>query len=236
MSSFSHLSATSHNSSNGNPKKHWRGPAWFDSAIWEAATPPRSCNPVIKRKEYQLSFPTPSAKDPASARPTSKELVASPVMANLQSVQNAITRIMVGNRGCLETLAGNEKAIPNITHVFRRSQNLHVNFDVYDWRRWALGRVRGTGSNIGRGGRRGRNVGERGATVPDFVPFQLPPRQTGACGVTGNGRLAHTCPTLRPGAARPLVLPCRGSGARGAPVRARSICEALGGNWGYPWG
>src|SRR5450756_534296 len=85
MSSFSHLSATSHNSNNGNPKKHWRGPAWVDSAIWGAATPPRSCNPVIKRKEYQLSFPTPSAKDPASARPTSKELVASPVMANLQS-------------------------------------------------------------------------------------------------------------------------------------------------------
>src|ERR1035437_7307560 len=25
MSSFSHLSATSHNSNNGNPKKHWRG-------------------------------------------------------------------------------------------------------------------------------------------------------------------------------------------------------------------
>src|SRR5450756_1449854 len=65
-------------------RNHW-GPAWFDSAIWEAATPPRSCNPVIKRKEYQLSFPTPPAKDPASARPTSKELVASPVMANLQS-------------------------------------------------------------------------------------------------------------------------------------------------------
>jgi hypothetical protein len=37
MSSFSHLSATSHNSNNGNPKKHWRGPAWCDSAIWEAA-------------------------------------------------------------------------------------------------------------------------------------------------------------------------------------------------------
>src|ERR1035437_5508565 len=63
MSSFPHLSATSHNSNNGNPKKHWRVPAWFDSAIWEAATPPRSCNPVIKRKEYQLSFPTPRAKD-----------------------------------------------------------------------------------------------------------------------------------------------------------------------------
>ena len=36
MSSFSHLSA-SHNSNNGNPKKHWRAPAWGDSAIWEAA-------------------------------------------------------------------------------------------------------------------------------------------------------------------------------------------------------
>src|ERR1035441_724752 len=35
MSSFSHLSA-SHNSNNGNPKKHWRAPAWCDSTIWEA--------------------------------------------------------------------------------------------------------------------------------------------------------------------------------------------------------
>jgi VWFA-related protein len=29
-------------------------------------------------------------------------------------------------------IVGNEKVIPNITHVFRRSQNLYVNFDVYD--------------------------------------------------------------------------------------------------------
>src|ERR1035441_2878744 len=36
MFSFSHLSA-SHNSNNGNPKKHWRAPAWGDAAIWEAA-------------------------------------------------------------------------------------------------------------------------------------------------------------------------------------------------------
>src|ERR1039458_4882952 len=39
MSSFSHLSATSHNSNNGNPKKHWRGPAWCDSALWESGAP-----------------------------------------------------------------------------------------------------------------------------------------------------------------------------------------------------
>src|ERR1019366_7290493 len=38
MSSFSHLSA-SHNSNNGNPKKHWRAPAWCDSAIWDGARP-----------------------------------------------------------------------------------------------------------------------------------------------------------------------------------------------------
>src|ERR1019366_6814699 len=38
MFSFSHLSA-SHNSNNGNPKKHWRAPAWGDPAIWEAASP-----------------------------------------------------------------------------------------------------------------------------------------------------------------------------------------------------
>jgi VWFA-related protein len=29
-------------------------------------------------------------------------------------------------------IVGNEKLIPNITHVFRRSQNLYVTFDVYD--------------------------------------------------------------------------------------------------------
>jgi VWFA-related protein len=31
-------------------------------------------------------------------------------------------------------IVGDEKVIPNITHVFRRSQNLYVNFDVYDAR------------------------------------------------------------------------------------------------------
>ncbi len=29
-------------------------------------------------------------------------------------------------------IVGGQKVIPNITHVFRRSQNLYVNFDVYD--------------------------------------------------------------------------------------------------------
>jgi len=28
-------------------------------------------------------------------------------------------------------IVGDEKVIPNITKVFRRSQNLYVNFDVY---------------------------------------------------------------------------------------------------------
>jgi len=32
-------------------------------------------------------------------------------------------------------ISGGEKVIPNITRVFRRSQNLYVNFDVYDARR-----------------------------------------------------------------------------------------------------
>ncbi len=31
-------------------------------------------------------------------------------------------------------VVGDEKVVPNITHVFRRSQNLYVNFDVYDAR------------------------------------------------------------------------------------------------------
>jgi hypothetical protein len=31
-------------------------------------------------------------------------------------------------------IVGEEKVVPNITHLFRRSQNLYVNFDVYDAR------------------------------------------------------------------------------------------------------
>jgi hypothetical protein len=31
-------------------------------------------------------------------------------------------------------IVGEEKVVPNITHVFRRNQNLYVNFDVYDSR------------------------------------------------------------------------------------------------------
>src|SRR4029077_13686378 len=29
-------------------------------------------------------------------------------------------------------IVAGQKVVPNITHVFRRSQNLYVNFDVYD--------------------------------------------------------------------------------------------------------
>ncbi len=29
-------------------------------------------------------------------------------------------------------IVGDQKVVPNITHVFRRNQNLYVNFDVYD--------------------------------------------------------------------------------------------------------
>jgi hypothetical protein len=78
---------------------------------------------------------------------------------------------------------------------------------------------------------------QRGRTWRGCGGFRsLPASTTGKlapCGVTGNGRpLAHTRPTLRPSVARRLVLPGLGYGATGAPVLARSICEALGELWG----
>ena len=46
-------------------------------------------------------------------------------------------------------------------------------------RRLALGAPALPGGNSGRGGRHRRNVGERGAAVVAFVPFQLPPGANG---------------------------------------------------------
>jgi VWFA-related protein len=51
-----------------------------------------------------------------------------PVTAAVGSAERFDQRVIRAN----PLIVGNEKVIPNITHVFRRSQNLYVNFDVYD--------------------------------------------------------------------------------------------------------
>jgi len=51
-----------------------------------------------------------------------------PVAAAVGSAERFNQRVIRAN----PLIVGNEKVIPNITHVFRRSQNLYVNFDVYD--------------------------------------------------------------------------------------------------------
>src|ERR1017187_5441026 len=60
MFSFSHLSA-SHNSNNGNPKKHWRAPPWGDSAIWEAARRSLETSVVGRRKSPSVHCSKPTA-------------------------------------------------------------------------------------------------------------------------------------------------------------------------------
>jgi hypothetical protein len=51
-----------------------------------------------------------------------------PVAAAVGTAERFTQRVTRAN----PLIVGNEKVIPNITHVFRRSQNLYVNFDVYD--------------------------------------------------------------------------------------------------------
>ena len=82
-------------------------------------------------------------------------------------------------------IVGDEKVIPNITKVFRRSQNLYVNFDVYDSRPDPADakarRVKVSMSFFDRKGDKAFEVGPLDATRladtrPEAVPvqFQVP--------------------------------------------------------------
>jgi VWFA-related protein len=82
-------------------------------------------------------------------------------------------------------IVGDEKVIPNITKIFRRSQNLYVNFDVYDARpdpaNLAARRVRVSMSLFNAKGAKAFEVGplaesQLAATRPEAVPvqFQVP--------------------------------------------------------------
>jgi VWFA-related protein len=110
----------------------------------------------------------------------------------LSNQRNAVTSAVgTAERASRQTLAanplvvGNEKVIPNVTKVFRRSQTLYVNFDVYD----ALPdptdtksrRVKVSMSLFNRSGVRAFEVGpidatQLASTRPEAVPvqFQIP--------------------------------------------------------------
>jgi VWFA-related protein len=87
--------------------------------------------------------------------------------------------------GANPLIVGDEKVIPNITKVFRRSQNLYVNFDVYDARPDPANvnarRVKVSMSFFNTKGARAFEVGpldetQVAATRPEAVPvqFQVP--------------------------------------------------------------
>jgi VWFA-related protein len=80
---------------------------------------------------------------------------------------------------------GEEKVVPNITHVFRRNQNLYVSFDVYDaWPDPANAKVRRVKVSMSLFNQKGAKAFEVGpldetqvaATRPEAVPvkFQIP--------------------------------------------------------------
>jgi hypothetical protein len=82
-------------------------------------------------------------------------------------------------------IVGDEKVIPNITKIFRRSQNLYVNFDVYDAKpdpaNVAARRVKVSMSLFNAKGAKAFEVGpldesQVAATRPEAVPvqFQVP--------------------------------------------------------------
>jgi VWFA-related protein len=82
-------------------------------------------------------------------------------------------------------IVGEEKVVPNITHLFRRSQNLYVNFDVYDARpdpeNTKARRVKVSMSLFNSKGVKAFDIGpldetQLAATRPEAVPvqFQVP--------------------------------------------------------------
>jgi len=104
-----------------------------------------------------------------------------PVASAVGSAERATRQTLAAN----PLVVGNEKVIPNVTKVFRRSQTMYVNFDVYD----ALPdpankkerRVRVSMSLFNKNGVRAFEVGpidatQLASTRPEAVPvqFQIP--------------------------------------------------------------
>ncbi len=104
-----------------------------------------------------------------------------PVNDAVGSAERASRQTLAAN----PLVVGNEKVIPNVTRVFRRSQTLYVNFDVYDAQPDPTDtksrRVKVSMSLFNRNGMRAFDVGPIDATAlistrPEAVPvqFQIP--------------------------------------------------------------
>ena len=84
-----------------------------------------------KMGTFETGFTVPDLSADTSGLKTSTIIWSSQreaVTAAVGSAERFNQRVLRAN----PLIVGNEKVIPNITHVFRRSQNLYVNFDVYD--------------------------------------------------------------------------------------------------------
>ena len=84
-----------------------------------------------KMGTFETSFTVPDLAADTSGLKTSTVIWSSQreaVTAAVGSAERFNQRLLRAN----PLIVGNEKVIPNITHVFRRSQSLYVNFDVYD--------------------------------------------------------------------------------------------------------
>ncbi|MGD1071492.1 MAG: VWA domain-containing protein [Bryobacteraceae bacterium] len=137
-----------------------------------------------KMGTFQTKFTVPDLSADTSGLKTSTVIWSSQrekATAAVGTAERATRKDLAAN----PLIVGDEKVIPNITKVFRRSQNLYVNFDVYDARPDPADakarRVRVSMSLFNKTGAKAFEVGPLSATQlvdtrPEAVPvqFQVP--------------------------------------------------------------
>jgi VWFA-related protein len=137
-----------------------------------------------KMGTFQTKFTVPDLSADTSGLKTSTIIWSSQrekVTAAVGSAARATRKELAAN----PLIVGDEKVIPNITKVFRRSQNLYVNFDVYDARPdpadGRARRVKVSMSLFNKKGAKAFEIGPLSATQlvetrPEAVPvqFQVP--------------------------------------------------------------
>jgi VWFA-related protein len=137
-----------------------------------------------KMGTFQTKFTVPDLSADTSGLKTSTIIWSSQrekVTAAVGSAARATRKELTAN----PLIVGDEKVIPNITKVFRRSQNLYVNFDVYDARPdpadGGARRVKVSMSLFNKKGAKAFEIGPLSATQlvdtrPEAVPvqFQVP--------------------------------------------------------------
>jgi len=137
-----------------------------------------------KMGTFQTKFTVPDLSADTSGLKTSTIIWSSQrekVTAAVGSAARATRKELTAN----PLIVGDEKVIPNITKVFRRSQNLYVNFDVYDARPdpadGRARRVKVSMSLFNKKGAKAFEIGPLSATQlvetrPEAVPvqFQVP--------------------------------------------------------------